>query len=47
MQGDRSIVEKEMGSREAYGRLIGALFLAGISRLRSGLPAGEFHRQRA
>ena len=30
MQGDISIVEKEMGSRKAYGRLIGALFLAGI-----------------
>jgi hypothetical protein len=30
VQGDISIVEKEMGSRKAYGRLIGALFLAGI-----------------
>lgn len=30
MQGDISIVEKEMGSRKTYGRLIGALFLAGI-----------------
>src|SRR5215207_2189839 len=30
LQGDISMVEKEMGSRKAYGRLIGALFLAGI-----------------
>jgi hypothetical protein len=28
--GDRSIVDREMGSRIAYGRLIGALFLAGF-----------------
>jgi hypothetical protein len=28
--GDTSIVDKEMGTRIAYGRLIGALFLAGF-----------------